>query len=281
LFEKGGKMKLILFSKRLKEKSVPELAELGAEFGIDGYDLAVRPGFPVSPDNVGQALPGACRSLRENGLDVPLVTGHFELRWPDHPTVEPLLRAMNGSDVRMLKLAYYQFDPKADDYQQKIDEVRKGFEGWQKLAREYGVKICYHTHSNKCLGLNAGSLAHLLSGFDPQCLGAYLDPCHLITEGERFSTAVGMVRPYLAVVSLKDALLERVERNGHGGVKRTVPEAGAGMVDWTTVFECLNEVGFDGPLSVHCEFEIEEGDLVPAIKRETAFFKRFVPKEGS
>jgi sugar phosphate isomerase/epimerase len=274
-------MKLILFSKRLKEKSVPELAELGGEFGIDGYDLAVRPGFPVSPDNVEQALPGACRSLRENGLDVPMVTGHFELRWPDHPTVQPLLRAMDESNVRLLKLAYFQFDPKTDDYLRKVDEMRSALEGWQDQSKKYGVKICYHTHSNKCMGLNAGSLAHLLSGFDPECLGAYLDTCHLITEGEKFSTAVGMVRPYVSIISLKDALLERVPTNGHGGAKRTLPEAGGGMVNWTCVFECLNEVGFDGPLSVHCEFEIEDDDVIPAIKRETAFFRKFVPKEGA
>jgi sugar phosphate isomerase/epimerase len=269
-------VKLILFSKRLREKTVPELAELGAELLIDGYDLAVRPGFPVAPENVTEALPEARRILRESGLEIPMVTGHFELRWPDHPTVEPLLRAMDESDVRILKLAYYQFDPKTDDYQKKVDEVRRGFEGWQELSRKHGVKICYHTHSNKCMGLNAGSLAHLLSGFDPDCLGAYLDPCHLITEGEKFSTAVGMVRPYLSVVSLKDALLERVPTNGHGGMKRTVPEAGDGMVNWTGVFECLDEVGFDGPLSVHCEFEIEGDEVIPAIKRETAFFRKFV-----
>jgi sugar phosphate isomerase/epimerase len=274
-------MKLILFSKRLKEKSIPELVELAGEFGIDGYDLAVRPEFPVSPDNVTETLPEACRTLREAGLDVPMVTGHFELRWPDHPSVEPLLRAMDESNVRLLKLAYYQFDPKEDDYQKKVDEVRAGFEGWQELSRKYGVKICYHTHSNKCMGLNAGSLAHLLSGFDPACLGAYLDTCHLITEGEKFSTAVGMVRPYVSIVSLKDALLERVPTNGHGGVRRTLPEAGGGMVNWTGVFECLNEIDFDGPLSVHCEFEIGDGDVIPAITRETAFFRKFMDNGGA
>ena len=50
-------MKLILFSKMLKDRSIDALADLAASLGIDGYDLAVRPGHPVNPDNVAAALP--------------------------------------------------------------------------------------------------------------------------------------------------------------------------------------------------------------------------------
>ena len=46
----------------------------------------------------------------------------------------------------------------------------------------------------------------------------------------------------------------------------------AEVVDWTAVFEDLKRIGFDGPVSVHCEFHAEEEDLLPAIKREVAFF---------
>ena len=56
-------MKLVMFSKMLKEKSVEELAELAQELGIDGYDLAVRTGYPVNPDNAATALPEAARRL--------------------------------------------------------------------------------------------------------------------------------------------------------------------------------------------------------------------------
>ena len=49
-------MKLILFSKMLKDRSIDALADLAASLGIDGYDLAVRPGHPVNPDNVAEAV---------------------------------------------------------------------------------------------------------------------------------------------------------------------------------------------------------------------------------
>lgn len=44
-------MKLIMFSKMLKEKSPVELVTLAKEWGLDGYDLCVRPGYAVNPDN--------------------------------------------------------------------------------------------------------------------------------------------------------------------------------------------------------------------------------------
>jgi sugar phosphate isomerase/epimerase len=195
-------MKLILFSKMLKEKSVAELAELAVSLRFDGFDLCVRPGYAVSPENAATALPEAAALLRRQGLDVPMVTGNFDLLAPDHPTARPLLAAMDKADVRLLKLGYFTFKPPALDYLAEVDRVRRIFDAWQPLARQYGVKICYHTHSDRCMGLNAGSLMHLLAGFDPACLGAYLDPGHMVVEGEAFDTALAMVRSHLAIVAV-------------------------------------------------------------------------------
>jgi sugar phosphate isomerase/epimerase len=266
-------MKLILFSKMLKEKSVAELAELAVSLRFDGFDLCVRPGYAVSPDNAATALPEAAALLRRQGLDVPMVTGNFDLLAPDHPTARPLLAAMDKADVRLLKLGYFTFKPPALDYLAEVDRVRRIFDAWQPLARQYGVKICYHTHSDRCMGLNAGSLMHLLAGFDPACLGAYLDPGHMVVEGEAFDTALAMVRSHLAIVAVKDVLLERVEKNGHGACKVHWVPAGKGMVDWSAVFADLRAAGYDGPLSVHCEFEVPAGGFADAARREAAFFR--------
>ena len=153
-----------------------------------------------------------------------------------------------------------------------MDTCRRALEGWAKLAEKHNVRICYHTHSNRCMGLNAGMLAHLVRGFDPRHIGAYLDAGHLVAEGEEFAVAVAIVREHLAMVALKDFLLQRTQRADHGSVSRDVVEAGVGMVDWTAVFAELVRIGFDGPLSVHCEFHVDEGAFTAAAARETAFF---------
>lgn len=266
-------MKLILFSKMLKEKSVPELADLALQLGLEGYDLCVRPGYPVSPDNAATELVKAVRLLGERGLAIPMVTGNFDLLLPDHPTATPLLAAMEQAEVRLLKLGYFGFDPLKQDYWQEVDRIRRALEGWEKLGASHGVKVCYHTHSHRCMGLNAGMMAHLLKGFDPRHIGAYLDPGHLVVEGEEFAVALAILKEYLSIVALKDVWRRRVEKNGHGAAQNEWVEAGQGMVDWGTVFADLNRSGFAGPLSVHCEFHCAPEQFLGAVQREVQFFR--------
>ena len=42
-------MQVILFSKMFKSHSIEALIETGHDLGIEGYDLAVRPGYAVEP----------------------------------------------------------------------------------------------------------------------------------------------------------------------------------------------------------------------------------------
>lgn len=266
-------MRVILFSKMFKDHDIEALVETGHNLGIEGYDLAVRPGYAIGPENAGRDLKGAVTSFEREGLAIPMVTGNFDLLTPDHPTALPILGAMDAANVRLLKLGYFKFDPVTQDYWQEVDRIRAALEGWQKLGQEHNVKICYHTHSNHCMGLNAGMLAHLIRGFDPEAIGAYLDPGHMAVEGEAFDVGVAMVANHLSMIGAKDVLQERVEKDGHGSTKTTWVKAGEGMVDWTTILEELTRLKFDGPLSVHCEFEVPAADFLEAVRLEVAFFK--------
>lgn len=274
-------MKLIMFSKMLKDRDTAGLIAWAQEAGLDGYDLCVRPGYVVNPDNAATALPEVVGAFREAGLDIPMVTANFDLLGPDHPTAEPILQAMDTADVRLLKLGYFKFDPAKQDYWAEVDRIRHVFAAWERLVWKYRVKICYHTHSNRCMGLNAGMLAHLIEGFEPACIGAYLDAGHLLAEGEEYAVAVAILRRYLSIVAVKDFLITRGEKNGHGTKQRSVVPAGAGMADWSAFFEVLAQVGFDGPVSVHCEFKVPEGgDFEQMVKDEVAFFRQFVPAQS-
>jgi sugar phosphate isomerase/epimerase len=266
---------LVVFSKMLKDKSVDELIDTAHQYGYDGYDLCVRPKYPINPDNVGETLKPAVRKLEAAGLCVPQITGSLDLLTPDNPTAEPLLKAMDEAGVRHVKLGYFRFDPLTQDYWQEVDRIRKHFEGWERLARQYNVKICYHTHNDRCMGLNAAALAHLIRGFDPQYIGAYLDPLHLVLEGEEFAFGLAMVQEYLSLVAMKDVIKSREEKNGHGSISLSVVQAGEGMVDWTAVFSDLKRVGYQGPLSMHCEYPASGAEFWNILQNEVAFFKQF------
>ena len=268
-------MKLIVFSKMLQEKSIAELIELAQRHGYDGYDLAVRPGHPVNPDNAATALPQAQAQMEQAGLQIGMVTGNFDLLTADHPLAEPLLAAMDSANVRLLKLGYFRFEPQTMDYWEQVDNVRRAFAAWEKLASIYNVKICYHTHSHYCMGLNAAALMHLLRDFDPAYLGAYLDPGHFAVDGEPFDFGLAMAREHLSILSVKDVLVERVEKNGHGAAKALWVAAGEGIVDWTAVFGELRRIEYDGFLSIHCEYDIDDDeDWFDTFVREVAFFRK-------
>ncbi len=273
-------MQVIVFSKMLKDKSPDELTELAADFGIEGYDLCVRPGYSVNPENAAGALPELVRTMQRAGLAIPMVTGNFDLLSPDHPTAEPILAAMDKAGVRLLKLGYFAFDPLKQDYWQEVDRIRRLFDGWQELARRYRVRICYHTHSHLCMGLNCAALAHLIHGFDPQHIGAYIDPGHMVVEGEEFPVGAAVIRKHLSIIGLKDAMLTRAVKGNHGAKEWKFVPAGTGMVDWTTVFAEIKRLGFDGPLSVHCEFHATPEEFPQALRREVTFFRTQMKEAG-
>lgn len=272
-------MKLIAFTKHFKKFSPVQLIDIAHEAQLDGWDLCVRPGYPVNPDNAAIELPAVERQMAAQGLAIPMVTGNFDLKFPDHPTARPILSAMDKADIRFLKLGYYGFDPVKQDYWKEVEMVRFAFDGWQQLARQYNVKVCYHTHSERCMGLTCGAIMHLLRGFDPRYIGAYIDPAHLVVEGEEFPVGLAMVRDYLSLVAVKDVIITREEKNGHGKAKLAWLGAPAGMVDWTAVFEELVRVGYDGPISVHCEF-VQETDpqFMEKVSKEVAFFRKETAK---
>lgn len=249
-------MNITFFSKTLKSLDVDDLINAGERLSLEGWDLAVRPGYTVNPDNVETALPIAARKLTAAGQPIRTVTGNFDVLWPDMPEVKSLLKGMGDAGVPLLKLGYYTINPAQQDYWQEVERIRRGFEGWQQLSREYGVKILYHTHSGSgYMGLNCAALMHLLSGFDPQNIGAYIDPGHMLINGEPFAHGLNMVKPYLAMVGLKDYKPRLRTSDAGGSLTWECVMAGQGGVTWGAVFAELAALGFSGPCSVHAEFE--------------------------
>jgi sugar phosphate isomerase/epimerase len=246
---------IIVFTKLLKDKSLAELASLGQTLGLDGFDLCVRPGYPVNPDNVLETLAPAVKALAAAGLAVPMVTGATDLVDPNQSSVEHILKAMDRAGVRLFKLGYFPFDPLTQEYWPAMSQARRALARWEELGKTYQVKLCYHTHSRGFLGQNCAALMHLIDGFNPSFVGAFIDPVHLVLEGEEFRVGAAMVRQYLSIASIKDVMLRRVDAEGHSAVAFDVVPCGTGMVDFNDVFSTLRRYDFDGPLTVHCEFE--------------------------
>ena len=263
---------IIVFTKFFKDRSLGDLVNLVQDYGLDGYDLCLRPGYLVNPTNVLDTLVPFVKTLAKAGSGVPMLTGSLDLVHPDQPDVGSILRAMDQAGVRLLKLGYFPFNPLTQDYWGEVSKARRALAGWEKLAQTYRVKICYHTHSRGFLGVNCASLMHLLDGFDPAFIGAFIDPVHLVIEGEEFPLGAAMLRQYLSIASVKDVILRRVETSGHSTVDLEVVPCGTGMVDFDSMFATLRRLDYQGPLTVHCEFEhAAEAEFSALVRHEVNF----------
>src|SRR5436305_14326451 len=100
-------MRYVYFTKTLKELDVRGLAAFGKEAGLDGVDLAVRPGYPVHPDNAATALPAAVKALAGEGLTIGLVTAPTNLADPRDKAAVALFEACGKAGVPALKLGYF------------------------------------------------------------------------------------------------------------------------------------------------------------------------------
>src|SRR3712207_1027321 len=131
------KSPLIFFCKYFRNMSVDDLIAKAHALGFEGYDLPCRPGMTITPQNVATALPDAVRRMRAAGLVIPMLTGAGNLLEPTDPTAEPIMRAMQESEIGYLKLGYYQLNNEKDDYWAKVDYARRQLEGWAALGERY------------------------------------------------------------------------------------------------------------------------------------------------
>ena len=249
-------MEIVLNSKFFTELSVEQLGEKTIELGYDGVDICVRPGHPIHVDNVVEALPKAMKVWDGQNLTCPLATAATDITNPNAPEVEGLYVACAEAGIPRLKIGFWRFN-EGDDYWQVIDAARRELEGFNAFSEKYGVQTCYQIHSGACIGSNCAGLMHLIRGFNPQHIGAYPDPGHLLLDGEDWAMGLAMIGDYLSVIGIKDALYLSQPDHTPPYVPCFV-KLGDGGVDWGRYLGLLYKSGFDGPLTVHTEYRFDE-----------------------
>ena len=270
-------MQFVMFTKHLLGLSLAELIAALVEVGVEGADLAVRPGYPVNPDNMAAELPAVARRFADAGLAIPLVTAPTGLTSPASPGAEAFYEACGAAGVGHLKLGYWAWDRERRFWDQ-IAEIRDWLATFGDWSRQYGVKTVVHNHSGHSLGMNSSQMMHIVQGFDPAHVGVFADPGHLAVCGEPIAMALEMVRDYLACVACKDLLRIAVpERGGWWGRGEpnrtfTVP-LGRGFADYGAALATLRRIGFAGVMSVHSEYDEPVADVIAMSKMDLRYLK--------
>ena len=244
-------MRYVYFTKTLQSLDLPGVIGFCKDVGLDGVDLAVRPGYPVTPENAATELPKAAKTFQDAGLTIGLVTAPTNLADPESGLAKTMFEACGKAGVPAIKLGYFTYKDKFDD---GVAEARKRLAGFGKLAAKTGVKACYHTHSGNYLGNNAAGLRLLLQDLDAHHVGAFVDTGHTAINGGPFPMEADILRPWLTLVAIKDMLWSKAKDTWQAGV---VP-VGAGIVRWNEVARGLKDARFNGTISLHGEYETKD-----------------------
>jgi sugar phosphate isomerase/epimerase len=261
-------MQFVYFTKLLQGLDLPGVVAFLKEAGLDGADLAVRPGYPVTPDNAVTELPRAAKAFRDEGLVIGLVTAPTYLTDPDGAAARNLFDACAKAGVAAVKIGYFPYRGKIDA---DLPEARQRLAGFAKLAAKTGVRACYHTHSGLMLGNNAAGLRLLLQDLDAHHVGAFVDTGHTAVNGGPIRMELDLVRPWLSLLAIKDMLWEK----GKDGWRSRVVPAGDGIVRWNEVGQAVRDVKFQGTVSLHGEYETKDlAERKMLARQELALLRR-------
>jgi sugar phosphate isomerase/epimerase len=276
-------MQFLMFTKHLQELPIAQAGEVVKELGFDGVDLTVRPGGHVVPEHVEHDLPEAVRVLRSLGLVTGFIT--TAITGPEDPYAEAIFRTAAEQGIRFLKLGYWRYEG-FGSLRRQIAETREKLRYIQKLARTYGVRACIHSHSGPYLSAVAPVVAMLLEGFDPDALGAYVDPGHMTVEGGGAGWKIGLdlLSDRISLVAVKSfGWFREPDKSGRMIWRHKLVPLEEGTVRWDEVFACLRQAGFDGYVSLHSEYQgpgswrdLSLSELIEQTRRDLAYIKRVV-----
>ncbi|MGH9433757.1 MAG: sugar phosphate isomerase/epimerase family protein [Terriglobia bacterium] len=264
---------LCLFSKHLPEMNWRELARATQGAGFAGVDLTVRAAGHVLPERAQEDLPKAVAAIREQGLEVPMIT--TELTSASDPTAEPILRAAGELRIPYFKAGYYSYQ--YVDVRKEIAHAGAKLRGLADLARGHGVQCGYHNHEG-LMGGPVWDFAPIIEAMDPQWAGYYFDIRHATAEGGAggWKSATNLVMPRLKMIAIKDFYWGKTSK----GWRTVNCPLGQGMVHWKYYFMALARDGYHGPVSLHLEYEIpgktraeREANTLAAAERDLAFLK--------
>ena len=264
---------LCLFSKPLPGMDWRKLAQAAKSVGFGGIDLTVRQGGHVRPERAVDDLPTAVVAIREEGLDVPMIT--TELVSAEDPAARTILSTAAKLSIPFFKPGYYQY--KMVNVRRELEVAASQFRGLVNLGKQYGIQAGYHNHE-EYIGAPVWDMASVIDTLDPKWAGFYFDARHAVAEGGvgGWKIATNLVMPRLKMVAAKDFWWGKTQT---GWAARNCP-LGEGMVDWKYFVNALAAGGFQGPISLHLEYDVagetgtaKESNILAALHRDLEFLK--------
>jgi sugar phosphate isomerase/epimerase len=264
---------ICLFSKHLPAMDWTRLAQAVKKLGFGGVDLTVRPGGHVQPERATEDLPKAVAAIRAEGLSAPMIT--TALTSAHDPTAKPILSTAGKLSIPFYKPGYYKYS--FADVRGELQKAMDDFRSLTELSKQNGVQCGFHNHEGY-VGAQLWDVAQTIDQLDPKWIGYYFDIRHAVAEGggAGWKIALNLIAPRIKMIAVKDSYWEKSSK----GWRQVNCPLGQGMVDWKAYFKALRQANFQGPISLHLEYEIpgattaaQEENTLAAAQRDLEFLK--------
>ncbi|MBI1389315.1 MAG: TIM barrel protein [bacterium] len=282
--DKPKKPQVVIFSKHLQWLNWKDMAETAAEIGFDGIDLTVRTGGHVLPERVVDDLPAAVEAIHGAGLPVSMITTLIANR--DTENASAVLATAGQLGIPYFRFGTFKYKEDVD-YQQQRDEWKAQLQDLAGMAAFFKVVGGYHNHSGeRYIGGAIWDLNDMLTGVAPEWLGSNYDIGHAFAEGARgaWETNFYLIAPRIKMSAVKDAAMYYDAGKGWRGAH---PPLGEGFVDWKRVLTLMKNAGFQGPFSIHQEYDLEgknkreqQKSCVNGLKKDLKFFRDRLKEVG-
>jgi sugar phosphate isomerase/epimerase len=239
---------------------LPQLAQHIHSLGLAGIELPIRPGYPVTPDNMATELPVAARIFADHGLTIASVVG---------PLTEKTVAACGAAKVPVLR--HMPVVRYTENYMEVEARWRREYEALVPHLSRYGVKLGVQNHCDEYIAPAMG-LRHLIEPFDPQHIGAIWDAAHGALNGEDPELGLDIVWSHLCMVNLKNAYWKRT--NGpdapYAQWDHIWTSGRHGLAYWPRVAAVLKKRQYRGVICFSAEYT-EEKETDQLIAEDLAF----------
>jgi len=269
-------MKHAVFSLILPEFSFAEQVGLLRELGYDGIEIRVcdvgpehanKPFSnwgnhkdPVGPTNIAARASELRRIADDAGIAIPALAPYTRVTDPE--AFKPLAEAAHALGAGVVRVTAPGYDPKTG-FEASFEASIAGLEAIEGIARDAGIRAAIEIHHGT-IASSASGVRRILEGFDPEAVGAIVDPGNMIHEGfENWRLGLDILGPYLAHVHVKNAMwvLAEKPRGGPFVWEARWSRLREGAGNWKTLMDALQAVGYDSWLSLE-----DFSDLAPREK---------------
>ncbi len=258
---------IIGFIKPFQKMPVDQLAALVHELGWDGVEVPVRTGGTIEPGEAETELPRYAEALRKAGVEVTILA--TDVADASDPIARRVLKTARALGIRRYRVKHLTYDL-ARPIAPQVAEIGAKLRELAALNKELDLQGSVQNHSGATyVGAPVWDLWQMLRETDPRYLGIYFDIAHATIEGGlSWPLEAKLAEPLLAAVFVKDFSWTR-SNSAKAKWEAVWRPLGEGMVNGG-FFQSLKATKFAGPISMHFEYELGEGEpLRAALKRDT------------